>query len=105
MIVKTKFILKGFQAMSLWPFILVLPEHSSNTGLIEHELVHYREQAWIAPIWWLRYLFSKSFRQAAEVRAYKRQIEVGGITKEWAAVMLLSYNLNITFDAALKEFK
>ena len=104
MIVKTKFIPKGFQAMSLWPFILVLPEHSSNTGLIEHELVHYREQAWVAPIWWFKYLFSKSFRQAAEVRAYKRQIEVGGITKEWAAAMLMNYNLGITLSEALKEF-
>jgi len=104
-IVKTKLIPKGFQAMSLWPFIFVLPEHSSNTGLIEHELVHYREQAWVAPIWWVRYLCSKSFRQAAEVRAYKRQIEVGGITKEWAAVMLLSYNLGITFSESLKEFE
>ena len=90
--------------MSLWPFILVLPEHSSNTGLIEHELVHYREQAWISPIWWVRYLCSKSFRQAAEVRAYKRQIEVGGISEIGAAAMLLNYNLGITFEEALSQF-
>ena len=104
MIIKTKLIPKGFQAMSLWPFILVLPEQSSNTGLIEHELVHYCEQAWVTPIWWLRYLCSKRFRQAAEVRAYKRQIEVGGISEIGAAAMLLNYNLGITFEEALSQF-
>lgn len=104
MIVKTKFIPKGFQAMSLWPFILVLPEHSSNTGLIEHELVHYREQAWVTPIWWFKYIFNKSFRLAAEVRAYKRQIAVGGITKESAVLMLLQYNLGISYSEALEQF-
>jgi len=104
MIIKTKLIPKGFQAISLWPFILVLPEHSSNTGLIEHELVHYREQAWVAPIWWCKYIFSKSFRLAAEVRAYKRQIAVGGITKESAVLMLLQYNLNISYSEALEQF-
>lgn len=96
MIIKTNLIPKGYQAMSVWPFILVLPEFSDNIGLIEHEMVHYKEQAWVVPIWWARYLLSKSFRQAAEVRAYKRQIEVGGISKEWAAAMLCTYGLNIT---------
>ena len=100
MILKTTLIPKGYQAMSLWPFILVLPEFSSDKGLIEHEMVHYKEQAWATPVWWARYLLSKSFRQAAEVRAYKKQIEVGGITKEWAAAMLCTYGLNITATEA-----
>ena len=83
--------------------IFVLPDQAKNIGLIEHELVHYREQAWIAPLWWLRYALSKSFRLAAEVRAYKRQIEVGGITRLTAAVMLLNYGLGITLEEAFKE--
>lgn len=102
MIIKTTLIRKPFQAISVWPVILVLPDQADNAGLIEHELVHYREQAWIAPLWWLRYALSKSFRLAAEVRAYKRQIEVGGITRLTAAAMLLNYGLDITLEQALQ---
>ena len=102
MIIKTTLIKKPFQAISIWPVILVLPDQANNVGLIEHEMVHYREQAWIAPIWWLRYVLSKSFRLAAEVRAYKRQIEVGGISRLTAAAMLLNYGLDITLEQALQ---
>jgi hypothetical protein len=101
MIIKTKLIPDPFQAITIWPFILTKVD---NRGLIEHEMVHYREQAWIAPVWWLRYLLSKSFRQAAEVRAYTRQIEVGGITRLSAAAMLLNYKLDLTLTDALELF-
>lgn len=103
MIIKTKFIRPPFQAITVWPVIFVLPDQAKNIGLIEHEMVHYREQAWIAPLWWLRYVLSKSFRLAAEVRAYKRQIEVGGITRLTAAAMLLNYGLGITLEQALQQ--
>jgi hypothetical protein len=102
MIIKTTLIKKPFQAISIWPVILVLPDQANNVGLIEHEMVHYREQAWIAPLWWLRYALSKSFRLEAEVRAYKRQIEVGGISRLTAAAMLLNYGLDITLEQALQ---
>lgn len=101
MIIKTKLIPEPFQAITIWPFILTKVD---NRGLIEHEMVHYREQAWIAPVWWLRYLLSKSFRQAAEVRAYTRQIEVGGITRLSAAAMMLNYKLDLTLTDALELF-
>jgi isopentenyl-diphosphate delta-isomerase len=39
MIIKTKLIRKPFQAITIWPVILVLPDHAENVGLIEHELV------------------------------------------------------------------
>ena len=102
MIIKTTLIKKPFQAISIGPVILVLPDQADNAGLIEHEMVHYREQAWIAPLWWLRYVLSKSFRLAAEVRAYKRQIKVGGISRLTAAAMLLNYGLDITLEQALQ---
>lgn len=101
MIIKTKLIPEPFQAITIWPFILTKVD---NRGLIEHEMVHYREQAWVAPVWWLRYLLSKSFRQAAEVRAYTRQIEVGGITRLSAAAMMLNYRLDLTLTDALELF-
>lgn len=104
MIVSTNLISRGFSACSLWPFIFVRPEHRRDTALIEHELVHYREQAWIMPVWVLLYLVSRKFRLAAEVRAYTRQIELGGVTREQAAHALLSYRLGITFGKAMQAF-
>ena len=102
MIISTNLIPKGFSAVSLWPFIFVRPEHRSDTALIEHELVHYKEQAWITPVWVLLYLVFRKFRLAAEVRAYTRQIELGGVTREQAAHALLSYRLGITLDKAMR---
>lgn len=101
MIVFTNWVPKGFSAIALWPFILVRPEHRGDATLIEHELVHYREQAWITPLWVLLYLASRKFRLAAEVRAYTRQIELGGVTREQAAHSLLSYRLGISYEKAM----
>jgi len=100
MIVRTRLIPKGFSACALWPFIFVLPEERLNAALIGHELVHYREQAWIMPLWVLLYLMSPKFRLAAEVRAYAWQIKTGGISKVEAARALLSYRLGISLDEA-----
>ncbi len=53
------------------------------------------------PVWVLLYLVSRRFRLAAEVRAYTRQIEMGGVTREQAAHALLSYRLGIMFEKAM----
>lgn len=102
MIISTNLVFEGFFAFSLWPFIFVRPEHRNDLCLIEHELVHYREQAWITPLWVFLYLASRKFRLRAEVRAYTRQIELGGVTREQAANSLLGYRLGITFTQAMK---
>jgi hypothetical protein len=58
--------------------------------------VHYREQGCLVLPWWALYLCSRRFRQAAEVRAYRRQYELGGITIEKAAWRLATqYRLGI----------
>lgn len=105
MIIITRFIPAKFDAITIWPLILIRAESRNDAALIEHELVHYREQRWITPWWVARYLLSRSFRLDAEVRAYKRQIEVGGITCEGAARMLLQYRLRITIEHALAALK
>ena len=102
MIICTNLVPKGFSACCLWPLIFVRPEHRSDATLIEHELVHYREQAWITPVWVLLYLVARKFRLAAEVSAYTRQIKVGGITREQAANALLGYQLGITYGKAMQ---
>ena len=103
MIVGTNLIPKGFSAFCLWPFIFVRPEHRSDSSLIAHERVHYQEQAWITPLWVALYLVSRKFRLAAEVRAYTRQIQLGGLTREQAAKALLSYRLGITYGQAMQD--
>lgn len=105
MIIFTNLVPPGFDAITLWPLILVRPGVRGDAGLIEHELVHYREQAWITPIWVVRYLLSRRFRLAAEARAYRRQIEVGGITIEGAARALLKYRLGITIGQAFDALR
>ncbi|MDB5932453.1 MAG: hypothetical protein JWR60_4160 [Polaromonas sp.] len=102
MIISTHLVPRGFSACALWPFILVRPEHRGCMALIEHEMVHYREQAWITPAWVVLYLVSRRFRLAAEVRAYRRQIALGGVTREQAAQALMGYRLGITPGAAMK---
>lgn len=88
--------------LTIWPFVFARPAMRSNRGLIEHELVHYREQRWWTPVWWARYLLSPAFRQAAEVRAYRRQIEVGGIGAAVAAHYLSTrYRLDLSYARAL----
>ena len=101
MIFTTSIVPRGFDAITFWPVIFVRPEHRHNAALIAHELVHYQEQRWITPVWVLRYLLSRKFRLAAEVRAYRVQIALGGITQDQAAQMLTRYRLGITFKHAL----
>lgn len=100
-LVSTRLIPRGFHAFTFWPFIFVLPAHANDKGLIEHELVHHREQKRMAVLpWWGFYLCSKKFRLAQEVLAYKRQIEVSGISLDLAAHYLTQYHLGISFSQA-----
>jgi hypothetical protein len=50
----------------------------------------------------LLYLVSRKFRLASEIRAYRREIELGGVTREQAAHALLSYRLGITYGKAMQ---
>lgn len=97
MIIKTNFVPRGFDAITVFPFIIIRPESADNASLIAHEMVHYREQkaAWVVP-WLLRYAFSSTFRLAAEVRGYQAQIAMGGITVDQAVQMLQGYRLNVS---------
>src|SRR5687768_6849826 len=100
-LVRTNLIPKGFQALTVWPFIFVLPDCASDKGLIEHELVHHREQKRMAVLpWWGFYLLSRRFRLAQEVMAYKHQIAVGGIGVDAAAHYLTQYGAGIPLAEA-----
>ena len=97
MIIKTTLIPSTFDAITVFPFILMRPEWASNPALVAHEMVHYKEQksSWVIP-WLLRYAFSKKFRFEAEVRGYQAQISMGGISVDQAAKMLTKYGFDVT---------
>lgn len=101
MIITTSLIPHGHDAYTVWPFIFAKP--GTGKALIEHELVHYREQrACLVLPWLVAYLCSRRFRLAAEVRGYRRQIEMGGISAQYAAQLLArGYRLGITQAEAL----
>jgi hypothetical protein len=100
MIVRTTRVPSPFYSITIWPFIFILPEYAKDAALLAHEFVHYNEQRWITPWWWLKYALSKRFRIAAEVRAYKVQIDMGmriGAAGYW----LMKYDKNMTFKEAV----
>lgn len=98
MIVYSKWLVPtGFDGITAGPFIFMT---KPDPGLLKHEQVHYREQAWITPLWWLRYGLSTDFRVAAETRAYKAQVAAGGLTLEQAVGWLMKYDQRLTPETA-----
>jgi hypothetical protein len=93
----TKFIPKAFDGITIWPFILM---RMKDDALLAHEMVHYKEQAWIAPIWWIRYALDRKFRVAAEARAYKVQM-AAGMSIYQAARWLMKYDSRLKFEDAM----
>lgn len=102
MIVSTNMVPSKFDAVTVWPFIFIRPASRGDAALLTHETVHYKEQrAWLVIPWLLCYGLSKSFRLNAEVRGYKAQIAVNGISVQQAAKYLVEYGTGITYDAAV----
>jgi hypothetical protein len=89
-------------ALTIAPFIFVIPGHANDQALIAHEKVHFNEQLrWLILPWWIAYLLNSSFRLRAEVRGYKVQINQGGCSVQQAALWLsTNYRLNITQQQA-----
>ena len=97
MIVRTHVVPRGFDAITVWPFILVRPGSADDAPLMAHERVHYIEQrsSGVLP-WLICYAASKRFRLAAEVRGYKAQVAAGGTSVAVAARLLTSYRTGVT---------
>lgn len=88
--------------MAVHPWLLIVPERKNDAALIAHEQVHLDEQATGVVRWWWKYLTSASFRLDAEVRAYRVQIELGGISPEHAATLIADrYGLDVSYSRAL----
>jgi hypothetical protein len=101
MIIQTTFLPSKFDALTVYPFIFVDPTQITNKPLIAHELVHYYEhRSCLVLPWLIRYAFSPKFRLAAEVRGYRVQIDLGGISLDQAADMLTKYKTKVTHAQA-----
>lgn len=102
MVIYTNWLIPSrFDAITIWPFILIRKSFEGDAALLAHEMVHYPEQAWITPWWWLKYAFSASFRLQAEVAAYRAQRAVGPMSLASAAHWLMRYDASLTLEAAL----
>lgn len=98
MIISTNLVPRGFDAITIWPFILIRPGRES-AGLIAHESVHYRDMAWLTPLWWLWYLCNTQFRVDAEVTAYRVSM-AHGMTLDEAAHWLCKYDEGMSLGRA-----
>lgn len=100
MILRTNLVPDGFDAITIWPFILIRPGRES-LQLLAHEMVHYRDMAWLTPLWWLWYALSPTFRLDAEVAAYRVSM-ANGMTIGEAAYWLKKYDRRLTYNKALE---
>jgi hypothetical protein len=99
-IISTNLVPRGFDAITIWPFILIRPGKES-AGLLAHEGVHYRDMAWLTPLWWLWYLCNTQFRVEAEVTAYRVSMAHGMSLGE-AAGWLCKYDKTLTPEKAME---
>ena len=118
----------GFGGTTQGPIIKILPKYKDDAGLLEHEKTHVRQ--WyavlaigllfstlltllVSPCLWplyglapvlhqLLYKFVRPYRCWCEVRAYRKQIEIGGYTgNEFAVTALVEkYDLGLSVEEA-----
>lgn len=88
--------------------ILLRPSVKGDVALLEHEKVHVNQFWRTLGLNGLFYLFSKNKRLQYELEAYKKQLEFETnkslAKKVFANYLSTNYNLNITYEDALKLF-
>jgi hypothetical protein len=98
-----KLIPERYDAFTYFFITLIRPKCKDDKALAAHEQVHV-QQFWHAPfIHGLLYRFSKAYRQAAEVEAYKVQLKMQPQNLDiFAGYLSNNYDLGITKEQALK---
>lgn len=102
------FVPKGSAGCARGPLIFIRPEYKNDAGLLAHERVHVRQ--WLRTIYSLGvvhsllYLFSDSYKLAAEVEAYQEQAKhyPDDRTPQFAVFIADDYGLDISAAEALK---
>lgn len=102
----THLIPSRFAGCAIGPFIFIKSAYKDDHGLLAHEKCHV-EQFWRNPfLHGLRYRFSKSYRLACEVEAYKVQLTHSpGNELLFAGFIADKYNINITTKEAMELLK
>ena len=120
----TEKLANGFGGTAQGPLIKILSKYKDDAGLLEHEKTHVRQ--WyavlaiglllctllmlvVSPALWplyglapflhpLLYKFVRPYRRLCEVRAYRKQIAIGGYTSNDFAVTMLvdKYDLGLS---------
>jgi Domain of unknown function (DUF4157) len=97
------FVPARFDAFTYGAIILVRPKSRDDAALLAHEQVHavqFRQRPFSHG---LRMLFSRSYRQACELEAYKKQLTFPNQSVDIVAGYLASnYDLGITKEQAIK---
>lgn len=102
-VTESKLLLRGFDAYTYGPVILVHPGSVSDEALLSHEKTH------VAQFWrWfglngLMYRFSKTWRLRFEVEAYREQLKRNLLWRSWFAHLLATrYDLDVSRDEAMR---
>lgn len=78
-----------FDAITIWPFIVVRKGCDSDLALIAHEKAHLIDQRnWFVLPWFVMYFLSPRFRFTAEVIGHAAQVKAGGCRVQWAAATI-----------------
>lgn len=124
----TEKIASGFGGTAQGPFIKILSKYKDDVGLLEHEKTHVRQwyavlgiglllctllMLFVSTALWplyglapfshqLLYKVVRPYRRWCEVKAYRKQIAVGGYTSNEFAVtaMVEKYGLGLSVDKA-----
>lgn len=88
-------------------FGFVLLKKMTKPGLVEHELVHYRQQLGNRLRYHFRYTFSRRWRVIYEAEAYAVQVRRGEERIEWCAKTLSGplYLWPCSYEVALEAIR
>jgi len=125
---------KQHDAFTIGPVTFIRPEHKGDKALIEHECTHAAQWLYVTvlsfaalaillylalPIHWLGlsvlsigvhgalYRLVPEYRLRAEVQAFREQLKhyPDDRTESLAALLVSNYNLNISYESALKALR
>jgi hypothetical protein len=97
-------VLDGSAGTTRGPLIFIRPQYKSDVGLLKHEQTHVKQWFRTLGMHSLLYMFSDSYKLAAEVECYREQAKhyADDRTPMFAVFISQDYGLSITAKQALK---
>jgi len=97
LIIETNHINKKFMGYANGPFVRIRPHCIGDPGLLAHELTHVKQFYRTFGLHGFIMLFSKSYKLASEVEAYREQLKYYPTVKSYFAFDLAAlYGFDIT---------